>query len=30
MPRSDRVNHTMAEDIPEGEKVLTGTLLLFG
>jgi hypothetical protein len=30
MPLSGRVNHTMVEDIPEGEEVLAGTLLLFG
>jgi hypothetical protein len=30
MPRSGRVDHTMVEDIPEGEEVLAGTFLLFG
>jgi hypothetical protein len=30
IPRSGRVNHTMVEDIPEGEEVLAGTFLLFG
>jgi hypothetical protein len=30
MPVSGRVNHTMIEDIPEGEEVLVGTFLLFG
>jgi hypothetical protein len=29
MPRSGHVNHTMVEDIPEGE-VLVGTFLLLG
>jgi hypothetical protein len=29
MPRSGHVNHTMVEDIPEGEEVLEGTFLLF-
>jgi hypothetical protein len=28
--RSGHVNHTMVEDIPEGEEVLVGTFLLFG
>jgi hypothetical protein len=30
MPISGRVNHTMVEDIPEGEELLVGTFLLFG
>jgi hypothetical protein len=30
MLRSGHVNHTMVEDIPEGEEVLAGTFLLFG
>jgi hypothetical protein len=30
MPRSGHVNHTMVEDIPEGEEVLTSTFLLLG
>jgi hypothetical protein len=29
MLRSGHVNHTMVEDIPEGEEVLEGTFLLF-
>jgi hypothetical protein len=29
-PRSDCVNHTTVEDIPEGEEVLMCTFLLFG
>jgi hypothetical protein len=30
IPISGHVNHTMVEDIPEGEEVLTSTFLLFG
>jgi hypothetical protein len=30
MLRSGHVNHTMVEDILEGEEVLAGTFLLFG
>jgi hypothetical protein len=29
-PRSDQVNHTTVEDIPDEEEVLVGTFLLFG
>jgi hypothetical protein len=29
MLRSGHVNHTTVEDIPEGEEVLAGTLILF-
>jgi hypothetical protein len=29
-PRSDRVNHTTVEDIPDEKEVLAGTFLLFG
>jgi hypothetical protein len=29
-PRSDQVNHTTVEDIPDEEEVLAGTFLLFG
>jgi hypothetical protein len=29
IPRSDNVNHTTVEDIPEGEDVLAGNFILF-